>query len=239
MAKMAAVMGVPNSPEKAADMPHMTMDPAVLLIQVDLSAHPGPDGAPQLEGGPLPASRPAYQVGQDGGQEDEGGGAQTDGSASRTAVSTRLVPRVPLHPAPAVEQDDDHASQGKEKNDPGLVLPELSRPVDSVMKRHRNSAHDEPDVAGVQDPFEKGQRLVDVAPYPGGKCGHGIGLPSDRPWGPALIILPLSYHKIAGLPPFFHDSDFRSLFRETKTERDSHRAPAPVSLTFVPETAIL
>ena len=25
MAKMAAVMGVPNSPEKAADMPHMTM----------------------------------------------------------------------------------------------------------------------------------------------------------------------------------------------------------------------
>ena len=162
---------------------------------------------------------------QDGGQEDEGGGAQTDGLGLPDRRQHQIGAPVPLHPAPAVEQDDDHASQGKEKNDPGLVRPELSRPVDSVMKRHRNSAHDEPDVAGVQDPFEKGQRLVDVAPYPGGKCGHGIGLPSDRPWGPALIILPLSYHKIAGLPPFFHDSDFRSLFRETKTERDGHRAP--------------
>ena len=147
------------------------------------------------------------------------------GSASPDRRQHQIGAPVPLHPAPAVEQDDDHASQGRKRMTQGWCAPELSRPVDSVMKRHRNSAHDEPDVAGVQDPFEKGQRLVDVAPYPGENAGMGSASPQTGPGGPALIILPLSYHKIAGLPPFFHDSDFRSLFRETKTERDSHQAP--------------
>ena len=128
-------------------------DPAVLLVQADVPAHPGGQGTAQLQRGPFTSGGAAHQVGEDGGQEDEGGGAQLHGLGLPHGGEHQVGAPVLLHAADAIDEHDGGPAQRQEKHHPGELAPQMGAPVDAQMKGHRHAAHQQADAAGVQHPL--------------------------------------------------------------------------------------
>ena len=156
-------------------------DALVLFVQAEAAPGPGGQGAPQLEGSPLPAGGAPAQVGQGGGGEDQRGGAQPQGARLPHRHQHQVGAPVLLHAAGPVEQHDDHPRQGQQENQPGVPPPQAGGPVHLQQEGHRRQPHRDPDHAGVQHPPEKDAPLPQVLPQPV-RSPH---LPSPLSPGPA------------------------------------------------------
>ena len=93
MAKMAAVMGVPNSPEKAADMPHMTMILRSFSSRWIFLPTQAPMEPPSWRAAPSRPAEPPTRWVMTVERKMRGAVRSFMGSCSRTATSTRFVPR--------------------------------------------------------------------------------------------------------------------------------------------------
>ena len=86
-------MGVPNSPEKAADMPHMTMILRSFSSRWIFLPTQAPMEPPSWRAAPSRPADPPTRWVRMVDRKMRGAVRRRMGSASRTAVSTRLVPR--------------------------------------------------------------------------------------------------------------------------------------------------
>ena len=122
---------------------------AVFGIQPDLPADPRGQRAAQLKGGALPSGGAAHQMGEDRGDKNQGGGTQAHGFCVAHSHQNQVGAQILLHPAYAVQQDDCHAPQGQEPDDPGVKSAELCGDVDAPVEGHGHQSGDDPHVPGV------------------------------------------------------------------------------------------
>ena len=134
-------------------------DPAVLGVQSDLAAQPRGQRAAQLQSRSLAPGGAAHQVGEDGGEVDEGSGAQLHGLGLPHGHQHQIGAPVLLHVAGPVEQHDGHAAQGQEEDHVGVGPTQLGGPVDAIVEGDGHPAHHDADEAGIEEPFQKDQIL--------------------------------------------------------------------------------
>ena len=147
-------------------------DAALFGLQAQFVADLAGDGGAQLEGGALPAGGAAHQVGEDGGEEDEGGGAQAHGLMLPDGHQHQVGALVLLHAAHLVEEHDGQAAQGEEEEQPVVLLAQLSGQVDAVVEGHTHGAHQQADEDGEEGAAEKIAQLVGQGTQGSGKGLH-------------------------------------------------------------------
>ncbi len=158
-AKMAAVRGGAEEGGEggrhAADREH----PSLLRLHAQPVGDLVGDGGAQLEGGPLPAGGSRHQMGDDGGEKDEGGGAQLHGFMLPDGHQHQIRAAVLLHPAGAVEKDDGQPAYRQQKDEAGVGLAQLGDKVDAVVKGDAHDPHQQPDHHGKDGPAQKIQKI--------------------------------------------------------------------------------
>ena len=136
------------------------------------AAQTGGQGGSQLEGGPLPSGRAPHQVSENGGQEDEGGGAQLQALRVPHGYQHQVGAPVLFHAAHPVQQHDGRPGQGKQPDDPGVLPPQLGGQLNAQVEGNRHQAHDYADQAGIQQPLDKKDRVGQACPGRLGQLRH-------------------------------------------------------------------
>ena len=127
-------------------------DAQVPLVKAEEPPHPIAQGAPHLEGRPLPPGGAAAEMGQHRPQED--GGDQEDGdAASLVNLIEDVVGPLALGAQELVEPHDGEARQGQEVQQPGMLPPELRDELHRHVKRRAHQAAGEPRRRGQQQPL--------------------------------------------------------------------------------------
>ena len=142
-------------------------------------------------------------MGDDGGEKDEGGGAQLHGFMLPDGHQHQIRAAVLLHPAGAVEKDDGQPAYRQQKDEAGVGLAQLGDKVDAVVKGDAHDPHQQPDHHGKDGPAQKIQKIQGLGRQQFGGFPHG-GLISQtqmergRPRHPA----PPHIRRAPGTPAF-------------------------------------
>ena len=136
------------------------------------------DRGPQLKGSPLPAGGAPNQVGEDGGEEDQGGGAQVHGLVLPDGYQHQVGPLVLLHAADLIEEDDGQPAQGEQADEPGVELPQVGGQVNAIVEGHAHRPHQQADAHSKGSLPKKGQQVRKERR--GGGRGGGVGLGHGR-----------------------------------------------------------
>lgn len=92
-------------------------------------------------------------MGEDGGQEDERRGTQLQRLCLPHGHQHQIGALVFFHMAYPVQQHNSHASYRSQPDYPGVFPPQFGGPIDAEVERGRHRSRQQPDPAGIQQPF--------------------------------------------------------------------------------------
>ncbi len=110
----------------------------VIIIKSEELAHVLPQGAPDLQGRPLPADRGAGEVGEDSGNKYQQGEPQGDHVSGVDGVEDQVRPDGFLKAHAAVEEDNRAAPDGKQKEKIRVGHPGCSRQSHALVEYSAN-----------------------------------------------------------------------------------------------------
>jgi hypothetical protein len=91
-------------------------------------------------------------MGDAGGQEDEGGGAQMHGLVLPDGHQHQVGAPILFHAAGPVEQNDGQTADGQQQNEPVVGLAELGDQVDTKVEGHAHRSDQQADQNGENTP---------------------------------------------------------------------------------------
>ena len=119
------------------------------------------DAAADLYGRALTPHGTAAENGEDGGYEDQERHFQRDIGFLLDAFDDRIRAAVVFILKKAVKRHDDDPGHRQEKQDPGIVLPQLCGVHHAEVEQDADQAHDQPHQRGQQKPAQK---LIEIIP---------------------------------------------------------------------------
>ena len=133
---------------------HTAHDRQVLKLGPQLSplAHQLGQGAPQLQGRPLPAGRSPKTVGEQGGREDHRGQQTGDRLLPPGSLDDKVGSPGRFDAAPAVHPHHQQAGQGQQEHRPSGALPQVVRRPQQTGEQATPDPHKQPHHQTKQQP---------------------------------------------------------------------------------------